>query len=284
LVAVSAKEVQRSMDGMHHLTRDHVTRNEGFQQVVSSVPSLQHLEGKVVIFRGISPAILGSTRVQTKEMSTVTRPQYVSGEVLFCGSYDAALTVSFYDTVWYPDSKPIPGYASTGRSWPPFFEYHRLPILETRVEPLSRMGGLEGGYWSEVLTGEYDRGVGKQCGPLESHRENTICDRPFTRLSSGRPGPIIPSLSFVYDDTGDEFLHWENMENDPMSHPTAYLTTLFVHDRGFSVIHRQNGKCVVLTIKGKWVLRCRCSNSHSMRVFSSRNGRAFCRDYFFRKD
>jgi len=283
LVAISSKEVQRSLDGMHHLTREQVTRNEGFQQVSSCAPSLQHLEGKVVIFRGISPSILGNTRIQSKEMSTVTRPQYVSGEVLFCGSYEAALTVSFYDNVWYPDAKPIPGYASTGRFWAPFYEFYRLPVLDTHIEPFSRLGGLQGGYWAEVLTGEYNSGVGKQCGPLLSDREKTICDRPFTLLSLGRLGPPHSRFSFVYDDTGDNYEENCEMANDPIQNPFAYLVTYFTHDRGFTVIHRSNTKCVASVIKDRWVLRCNCSSFHAMRTISV-VGKVISYDYFFRRD
>jgi len=270
------------MDGMHHLTRDHVVRNEGFQQTLE-VPVLHHLEGKVVVFRGVPSAIVGNTRVQTKEMSTVTRPQYVSGDVLFCGSYEAALTVSFYDIIWYPNERPIPGYASTGRSYSPFLEYYRLPVLDPFVDPWSRKGGIDGGYWAEVLTGEYDEGVGEQRGPRDKDREETICDRPFTRFSDGSLGPFHAKLSFVYDDTGICYEDWEESLT-VLQEQGSVLHTYYTHSAGFSVISKDFAKCSVTYARGSWSLMCNCRSYHFLRQVSQRGSARLARDFFFRKD
>lgn len=265
--ALTAREVQRSLVGQSGVGRDSVVRNEGFQ-VRKTVAPLPELAGKVVVFRGVSPSILGSTRVQTKEMSTLNRPQYVSGDVLFCGTYDAALTVSFYDSIWYPSEVPIPGYKPSGRSWPPFVEYVRLPVLDQRVASTVVVKGSRPGYWSHVVTAAYERAPGtegfKSTGPSTDY-DSTTYEKPFCMVQGKYA--MIGYHPFVYDETGEErrdyalFTPFERWADD---RGALRLITLYDSPRGYRRVIYSQTLCSYRW-SGKYVVQCKCGMSHYLR-------------------
>lgn len=208
IAAVGPLEVRKASEGF--LSRKEMIRKVGFVSVDSS--SIEDIfVGKSIVLRGVPAEIFGSTPLTTRSSST-TKPSFIEGEILFCASRESALTVAYYEKIWYPDDRPVPGYLLTGRRFREFVEFSRLPLEPVDKGGTKAVGGSGHGYWSKIVPMVYNDPQSKTAPSSERNRSLLSYNDPFY-YANGHLYPVGP-FPYIFDDSSPVPFYDHRYEDD----------------------------------------------------------------------